>query len=741
MKLFFRWILFFIFGQPCVNLMAQSPLYTFTNPVVVSNGKTLPNPWFGGLDNVQCYTTDVNDDQINDLIIFDRINTKTHVWACDINGAITTRLINLELNLPELKDWVVFTDYNCDGLVDIFTYKNRGVVVYKNIGSASFWNFELVTDDLQTFNDFGDNSYFSNIGLSSIDMPIIEDLDEDGDLDILTFSLVGDKIEFHKNFSMENYGHCDSLPMALKNRCWGYIEENDFDNGLTLGDSDCSFNVVDPERRARFPASHQFPYKKIAGSRHVGSTLCNLSETGINELLIGDVSFPNMGKVDIVTNEIARDSAINLTPNFPVINPISLTNFPAAFKIKRNNTNRELIVSPFALSGSNNTNSVWRYALESGNWVFKEDDFLQKDMLDMGSVSNASWYDFTGDNIPDLVFGNQHTFSEESDFSSLQLFENTGNITQPEFNQVNSNWLNLKADQYTSLHPTFGDLNGDDKPDLIIGNKEGTLLFYQQSTSSSGSDFNLVQAQLKDVENKVIDVGLFSTPCIVDVDGDQLNDLLIGKQTGTISFYRNIGNTTSPIFELVSDHFGAIDVKPVNALYGYATPSVFKFNNKLMLVIGNDNGEFAWYQINSETSVIEQHNFPTNFNTGNRSSLSIFNNDEKLLTVIGNKSGGYNFLALDNTLLSVNKPTKKQNNKLKVYPNPSSSIATLEVPTAFDNAKLIVLNVATGQTLMEERVNSGIKQINTSSLPVGVYIIKLQKHSRYIHAKLIIHRE
>ncbi|MBK6984752.1 MAG: hypothetical protein IPH32_08330 [Bacteroidetes bacterium] len=58
--------------------------------------------------------------------------------------------------------------------------------------------FTLVNSLLRSdYNPFGAPS-LSNIPVSSVGIPGISDLDNDGDLDILTFSVIGVKAEYHK---------------------------------------------------------------------------------------------------------------------------------------------------------------------------------------------------------------------------------------------------------------------------------------------------------------------------------------------------------------------------------------------------------------------------------------------------------------------------------------------------------------------------------------------------------------
>jgi hypothetical protein len=77
---------------------------------------------------------------------------------------------------------------------------------------------------------------FSNLYVSSSDIPAYVDVDFDSDIDILTFSISGQRIEYHQNQSMELYGHNDSLVFVLKNECWGKFSEDPNNNSLILND-------------------------------------------------------------------------------------------------------------------------------------------------------------------------------------------------------------------------------------------------------------------------------------------------------------------------------------------------------------------------------------------------------------------------------------------------------------------------------------------------------------------------
>ena len=174
--------------------------------VLAENGDTLKNPWAGGFNSVQFSEIDINLDGIKDLFVFDRSGDRISTY---INEGIANTVSYKHspqyiTNFPAgLHDWALLRDYNCDGKMDIFSYSSGGMAIYKNT-SDTILNFTLVTNLLKS--DYQPN--IINLYVSSVDIPVIDDIDGDGDLDVLTFGVIGPTIEYHKNLSIENYGTC-----------------------------------------------------------------------------------------------------------------------------------------------------------------------------------------------------------------------------------------------------------------------------------------------------------------------------------------------------------------------------------------------------------------------------------------------------------------------------------------------------------------------------------------------------
>ena len=176
----------------------------------------------------------------------------------------------------------------------------------------------------------------TNLYVSSVDLPAIVDVDNDGDLDILTFIISGSTVEYHRNRSIENYGTCDSLEFNRADICWGKFSENPLDNGLTLGIS-CK-----PSNTIMYPEPSN-------SARHAGSTLLAFDGDGDGdkELVLGDLTFNNMVYVQNggTPNVAFMTSYDTLFPSNSV--PIDIMIFPAAFHVDVNNDGlKDLLVAP-----------------------------------------------------------------------------------------------------------------------------------------------------------------------------------------------------------------------------------------------------------------------------------------------------------------------------------------------------------------------------------------------------------
>ncbi|MBC8046857.1 MAG: VCBS repeat-containing protein, partial [Fimbriimonadaceae bacterium] len=202
------------------NIFSQ---YVLNNTIpFTSDGITLLNPSCGGFNAPQFSYIDINLDGKQDIFVFDRAGNKFSVFINETTGTepkfVFTNIY--DPIFPTLKDWAMMRDYNCDGLQDIFTYYSGSTAVYKAINDGGVLSFELEKEQISYVNDFEIPIYTSRS-----DIPDFTDVNNDGDIDVLSFGVTGTTMRYFENTSIESFWECDSLQFDLIDYCWGEINE------------------------------------------------------------------------------------------------------------------------------------------------------------------------------------------------------------------------------------------------------------------------------------------------------------------------------------------------------------------------------------------------------------------------------------------------------------------------------------------------------------------------------------
>ncbi|MCI5057347.1 MAG: T9SS type A sorting domain-containing protein [Flavobacteriales bacterium] len=704
------------------------------NVVVLDNlGDTLDLPWAGGFNAPQFSNIDLNRDGVNDLFVFDRDHNviKTFIKTGGPGDISYEYAPEYRDSFPTLSNFVLLADYNCDGEKDIFTFKQGGAGVYRNDYLANGQlSFTLVTDPYIKY-PFG--NFLVNAYVSTVDIPAIEDIDGDGDLDLLSFEILGSYVGYYRNMSMETYGHCDSLNFIEEAPCWGNFREAFGSNALSLGVS-C-------------------PNKAIQGngntnSRHAGSTLLALnvdandsaSSGGSNydmEILIGDVSFSNLSRL---MNGWSADSADMVSQDslFPVYDQTVDLSFPAAFYVDIDgDDNRDLIASTNSATNasapSENVNNVWYYqnigADDSCHVAFQMDDFLQKDMIEVGSHSDPAFLDYNADNKADLVIGTYGYFDTTSStyISKLTLYENVGTSLNPSFQYITDDYANVSSLGLLNITPCFGDLDGDGDQDMIIGDINGQVHFYENlAGSSSTANFVLSSAVYKG-----IDVGSNANPTLYDLNNDNLIDLIIGEENGTLKYFENIGTSSVPDFSstATNTNLGGIKVGQFTGT-GHSAPVFVKDNGVTILYLGDTHGYLHKYgNIDNNLQGNFLHMDSVQLNSGRIGPAvgKLFGNNNDAL-IYGEAPGGLGFLK-DNSPVFTNH-SAQQSQHIQVFPNPASHELYIKLEKPLTNIRLIDI---LGKTLFVETQRfENFAILDVGSLNNGSYILEVNEQHRQI---------
>ena len=195
-------LLFFVFCF--TSSLSQMILNRDTSLTISENGIAFSSDFSGGINAGQFSEIDLNLDGTMDIVVFDKSGNKISPFINDNGNYIYAP--KYRSSFPKAHDWMLLEDYNCDGKNDIYTYSSGGMAIYENTSTTNL-SFSLVTSLVRS--DYGSNNL--SIYISPADIPAIADIDYDGDLDILTFSILGGFIEYHKNMAMELTGNCDTV--------------------------------------------------------------------------------------------------------------------------------------------------------------------------------------------------------------------------------------------------------------------------------------------------------------------------------------------------------------------------------------------------------------------------------------------------------------------------------------------------------------------------------------------------
>ena len=259
----------------------------------------------------------------------------------------------------------------------------------------------------------------------------------------------------------------------------------------------------------------------------------------------------------------------------------------------------------------------------------------QADNAVFAGLGNATYWnspclvDLSGDGRLDLVYG--------TDAGPLQYYVNTGTLAVPVWT-ANTTLFGGVLDVGAASSPVFFDFDGDGDLDLASGSQLGDHQVLREhrhrrrvppgtsttptspasttrstppspsatstpttsptpwsATSAATSSCTATPAPASCYDATVfagIDVGAWSVPRLVDLDGDLDLDLVVGNEAGTLAYYRNQGTPAAPSWVVVAGFFAGIDVGS-NCVPTFGD---YDHDGDLDLVTGNISHELRYYR-------------------------------------------------------------------------------------------------------------------------------------------------
>ena len=266
-----RKILVLILIWIATPLLGQKVVELDQGKTIRLKGQVLSNGFSLGINSAQIQTIDLTGDGKEEWVVWD-INSR-QLQVFEKKGE--QFLIRPELSYffpTDVSGFLVLADFDRDGKKDLFTSTALGIKAYRNTSSGSQISWTIAQNFLRL-------EGANNIPANNLDTPLLQDLDGDGDLDLLLFNFaVGDYLEYYRNTSIERKGSPDIDGFAFPIRHWGGFE--------FCGCEQISFGLTCDGRTLATPAS---PLDQARVQHAGGHSLLyrDFTGDGIPDLLMG----------------------------------------------------------------------------------------------------------------------------------------------------------------------------------------------------------------------------------------------------------------------------------------------------------------------------------------------------------------------------------------------------------------------------------------------------------------------
>jgi hypothetical protein len=176
----------------------------------------------------------------------------------------------------------------------------------------------------------------------------------------------------------------------------------------------------------------------------------------------------------------------------------------------------------------------------NANPTFDGGNFLQvgqpgsKVDINVGGRATPNWLDWNSDGTNDLVVGALD--------GKVRAFVNQGTDTEPDFRTatiVQAGGVDLLVPSLRAS-PIITDWDGDGKKDLLTGNTNGQLLFYNNTGTDAAPAFSGYTALAADGVPIDLPGTLRTRPALCDWTGDGLPDILTGYGDGLVRLYESV---------------------------------------------------------------------------------------------------------------------------------------------------------------------------------------------------------
>ncbi|MFK7970049.1 MAG: T9SS type A sorting domain-containing protein [Bacteroidia bacterium] len=734
---------------------AKGQLAVRNNIPVIINTDTLKNAWGGGVNDPVWGQIELNGDGLPDLVMFDSWDNS---FLPFINQGSSKPVYQFS---PEhyqafknckCEYWARFADYDHDGDLDLFCSNNSNVSLYSNDPVDGRAVFNVVEASLEA-------EYFRppnlNLFSSKVFLPDVKDIDGDGDLDFFTWpAFLRNSPELYLNVGVDSFNNPDTMALKFITDCWGHFSENAGDGSIAIHDTiNCPLGNFSPKDNGCLDKTGKAldPGEPNTGrEKHIGGTNLLIDMDGDEkfDLLLGDIGVPT---ITYLHNCGTEDYAYIDTAyiDFPAYDqPIELFSNPGLTYMDFNNDGiSDLLIGTYEGGDefSENKNPVMWYenigAETAPVFQYRQRGQLTNQMEDLGRYAKPCLMDVNADGLLDMIVGTAGVYDRtDSSFSySLQLYENVGSTDRAIFKLIDTDFLNTAANPFLFPSPTAGDVDKDGDLDILIGQQNGEIAFYENTAGMGQPATFTLQARAY----KGLDAGVNASPLLYDFDGDQDMDLLVGNSLGEIVYYRNVSQTNAPDYFLVTTRWGYFGIQDRFGRQNNgenAVPIIMNVDSdpEPELVVGSQGGNVQIYEgVNNALldTLRYSGDLLSGFDFGNFSApvAAVLDSTGDMSFIVGVGRGG---LMLANTLpydeIEIDRVNSVEEDgvlpawEVSVFPNPTDGAVTISRTGKPGSLQARVLD-ATGRTVMNlGALQMGNRRISLADVAPGVYFLQVQ---------------